>query len=229
MPDRSLSLASRAALGLVGLLAAMAAALFLSAGSLAYWQGWASLFTFALCSGWVTAWLARRDPALLRRRLNAGPAAERDPRQKAIQAVASAIFLGLLIVPGFDHRFGWSRMPLPLLGLGHALMVAGYAGVLAAFRENSFASSVVEVAAGQKVVETGPYAVVRHPMYAAALPLCLGIPLALGSFWGLLLVPAMGATLALRLVEEERTLADRLPGYAAYRRRVRWRLVPGVW
>jgi protein-S-isoprenylcysteine O-methyltransferase Ste14 len=139
------------------------------------------------------------------------------------------VVAAFLVLPGLDHRFGWSQVPLPLVVLGHLLVVAGFAVVWAVFRANSFGSSIVEVMPGQRVVDTGPYAVVRHPMYAGGLLLFLGTGLALGSWWGTLLVVPITAGLVARLLHEERFLAERLDGYASYQQRLRWRLVPGLW
>lgn len=215
--------------GLAGMLAVMALVLALAAWSLSWWQAWAFLATFGGCSVLLVIDLARRDPALLRRRMRSGPAAEKESSQKLIQAINGAGFLGLLIVPGLDHRFGWSSVPLEAVIAGHVLIVACYLGWAMVFRDNTFAFSTIEVEAGQRVVDTGTYAFVRHPMYATGLPLFVGIPLALGSYWGLIVSAVLLAGIVARLLHEERFLAARLPGYADYMRRVRFRLVPGVW
>jgi protein-S-isoprenylcysteine O-methyltransferase Ste14 len=133
------------------------------------------------------------------------------------------------VVPALDHRFAWSRVPIHFVVAGDLLVAAGFVIVFLVFRENSFASAAIEVGAGQKVIETGPYGLVRHPMYAGALVLLAGIPLALGSFWGLLALVPFTGVIAWRLLDEEAFLSRELPGYEAYRGRVRHRLVPGVW
>jgi protein-S-isoprenylcysteine O-methyltransferase Ste14 len=143
--------------------------------------------------------------------------------------MASLAFLATIAVPGLDRRFGWSHEPLWLAGLGEALVAVGFLLVFIVFRTNRFSSAVIEVAAEQKVIDTGPYAWVRHPMYAGALVLLAGIPLSLGSYWGLLSLAPMAAAIVWRLLDEERFLSKELPGYEAYRRRTRFRLVPGVW
>jgi protein-S-isoprenylcysteine O-methyltransferase Ste14 len=171
----------------------------------------------------------RRDPKLLERRVKAGPVAEQRPGQRLIQSLASAAFLAILAVPALDHRFGWSHVPLPAVVAGDVLVAVGFLVVFLVFKENSYASAVIEVGAAQRVVDTGPYARVRHPMYAGALVLLAGIPLALGSLWGLLVLPAFTAVIAWRTLDEESLLLQRLPGYGAYRAKTRYRLIPHVW
>jgi protein-S-isoprenylcysteine O-methyltransferase Ste14 len=222
-------LAHRVVVGQARLFAVVAAILVLSAWSFSYWQGWAFLINLATCTAALTAYCAYRDPALLERRMRAGPTAERDPAQKIIQTVNAAAVTGLVIVPGLDHRWGWSHVPVALVVAGHLMMVGGFLGWLLVFRENSFAASTIEVAAGQRVIDTGPYALVRHPMYSVSLPLFVGVPLALGSYWALLLSLVVMAGIVARLLYEERYLDANLPGYTAYRLRVRWRLAPGIW
>jgi protein-S-isoprenylcysteine O-methyltransferase Ste14 len=135
----------------------------------------------------------------------------------------------LLVVPGLDHRFSWSDVPPAAAIAGDLLMLLGWIGIFFVFRENSFTSSTIELAADQRVISTGPYAIVRHPMYATALVMLLGIPISLGSWWGVLVVIAILPALIWRLLDEERFLADHLSGYVAYQGRVRYRLVPGIW
>ncbi|MGC2774740.1 MAG: isoprenylcysteine carboxylmethyltransferase family protein [Bradyrhizobium sp.] len=213
---------------LFALLAVMAGMIFAAAGTF-YWQAWLFLLIYSAASLVGTIDLMRRDRALLRRRLKGGPLAEREPVQRLIMTIVSVAYLGLLLVPALDHRFGWSWMsPLAVLG-GDLLVVLGFAGILRVFRENSFSAATVEVASDQTVVATGPYAILRHPMYAAAIVLMAGIPIALGSWWGLSVMAAIVPALVWRLLHEERVLAEQLPGYRDYLARVRWRLVPSVW
>jgi protein-S-isoprenylcysteine O-methyltransferase Ste14 len=218
----------RAWLGLVVVGAVMALQLFLVAGTLRYWQAWIFLVVFLGASVAITLYLARNDPALLQRRVTGGPRAEKQTSQKIIMTFASIGFGALLIVPALDHRYGWSAMPIGFVILGDLMILSGYAIIFFVFRENSFASARIEVAADQRVISTGPYALVRHPMYAGALVYLIGTPLALGSWWGLIALAAFAAILAWRLIDEERFLARSLPGYADYCARVRWRLIPGV-
>ena len=215
--------------GLVVLILVMALLLFLTAGTVDYWQAWLFLTVYLLASLAITLFLAARDPALLARRMGGGPFAETERTQKIIMSVASLGFVGLIVVPGFDRRFGWSHMPSPVVLAGNVLLLLGWLGIFAVFRENSFASATIESSADQRVISSGPYAWVRHPMYAAALVMLLGIPIALGSWWSILIVAAISPMLIWRLLDEEKFLAGNLAGYSAYQDRVRYRLLPMVW
>lgn len=206
----------------------VAVLVFAAAGTVRYWQGWLFLAVFLGAAIAITAYLAKHDPALLQRRLAGGPTAESETGQKIIVLFASIGFLGLLLVPALDHRFGWSSVPVPVVIAGDILVAAGLAVVLRVFQENTFASARIEIARDQRVIATGPYALVRHPMYAGAFLYLLGMPLALGSFWGLLVLIPMMAVIIWRLFDEEAVLTRGLPGYADYLRSVRWRLIPGI-
>ena len=203
--------------------------LFVTAGTMWYWQAWVYLAVLAGASLLTTLYLMKKDPALLERRMHGGPMAEKEATQRLIMWFASAGFVALLVVPALDHRFGWSEVPVYVVVLGDILVAAGFALIVVVFRENPFTSATIEVAPGQRVIATGPYAVVRHPMYASALLYLVGTPLALGSYWGLLAFAAMMPFLIWRMLDEERVLARDLPGYTEYQRRVRHRLVPGIW
>jgi protein-S-isoprenylcysteine O-methyltransferase Ste14 len=161
--------------------------------------------------------------------MRGGPLAEKEPSQRVIMAITSLGFLAGLIVPGLDRRFGWSDMPAWVAISGAFAHLLGWYGILAVFRANTYAAATIRVEAGQKLVSTGPYAIVRHPMYSAALLMIFGIPIALGSWSGLLVFLALLPALAWRLTDEERVLLRDLEGYADYRRKVPWRLLPGVW
>jgi protein-S-isoprenylcysteine O-methyltransferase Ste14 len=223
------SLNARAWLALAVLAAAMGLVLFGAAGTAHYWQAWVYLAIFLGASLFTTLYLMKRDRALLARRMRGGPMAEKDATQRLIMTCASLGFIGLLVVPALDHRFGWSAVPLSGILAGDALLAIGFYVVFLVYRENTFTSATIEVAVGQTVVTTGPYAVVRHPMYAGASLYLLGTPLALGSYWGLLVLAAMMPFLMWRLFDEERILARDLPGYTEYQQRVRHRLVPLIW
>jgi protein-S-isoprenylcysteine O-methyltransferase Ste14 len=223
------SLALKSIAGLAQLAVIIGLCLFLPAWTLRYWQGWLFLIIFVACSSLVTAYLWKRDPALLQRRVSAGPAAEKEQSQKVIQLFASAAFLGILVVPALDHRFGWSRVPLAAVAAGDVLVAIGFAIVFLVFRENTFTSATIEVSPEQRTISTGSYAIVRHPMYAGALIMLIGAPLALGSMWGLAMVAMMIAVIVWRLLDEEKFLSRNLEGYTSYRERVRYRLLPGVW
>jgi protein-S-isoprenylcysteine O-methyltransferase Ste14 len=177
----------------------------------------------------TTRYLMKHDPALLERRMRGGPTAEREPRQKLIMLFASLGFIALLVVPALDHRFGWSAVPLWLVIVGDVLTALGFYLIFRVYRVNTFTAATIQVTPDQRVVSTGPYAIVRHPMYASASLYVIGTPLALGSYWGLLAVAATLPFLIWRLVDEERVLARRLPGYTEYQRTVPYRLLPRIW
>jgi protein-S-isoprenylcysteine O-methyltransferase Ste14 len=208
---------------------AMAALLFIPAGTLDYWQGWTFLAVYFALSLALTLYLMKKDPKLLERRMRGGPTAEKEPVQKIIMTLASLGFIGLLVVPALDHRFGWSHITPQLALAGDALVALGWLAIFFVFRENTFTAATIELAPGQKVISTGPYALVRHPMYAGALVMLAGIPVALGSWWGLLIMAAIILALLWRLFDEEKFLARNLPGYVEYQNRVRYRLIPRVW
>jgi len=214
---------------LVGFMLFMAVLVFVPAGTLDYWQGWIYLGVFGACCALTTASLLKRDPALVARRLAVGPKAEREPAQKRIQWLASLCVCGLFVVSAFDYGRAWSFVPVSVVLIGDLLAILGFAVMYRVFRENSFAAATVTVEAGQRVISTGPYARIRHPMYAGALLLFLGTPLALGSWWGLVVFIPSVAVLVARLRDEEQFLMRNLPGYADYRDHVRFRLVPGLW
>ncbi|MBV8392200.1 MAG: isoprenylcysteine carboxylmethyltransferase family protein [Alphaproteobacteria bacterium] len=219
----------RAWQGTAGMILGMAAILFVVPWTLAWWQAWLFLAVWLACSVAVTLDLMVRDPALLERRIGAGPGAETEPRQKIIMALLTPCFAGLLLLPALDRRFGWSEMSPGIVGLGDALVVVGWLIIHIVFRANSFTAATISLSPEQHVISTGPYALVRHPMYFGALPMLAGVPLALGSWWGLLVFAAMVPGLVWRIVEEEKFLVANLAGYADYREKVRYRLVPGFW
>jgi protein-S-isoprenylcysteine O-methyltransferase Ste14 len=222
------SLNVKAWLGLFFLAVVMGLLLFVTAGTVRYWQGWVFLAVFVGASFLITVYLEKHDPALLQRRLAGGPTAEKETKQKIIMLFASIGFVGLLVVPALDHRFGWSAAPLAAVIAGDVLVAVGFAIVWRVFKENAFTSARIEIAKDQRVVSTGPYAIVRHPQYAGSFLYLLGMPLALGSYWGLLVLVPMVAAVIWRLFDEEQMLAGRLPGYAEYQRVVRWRLIPRI-
>ena len=219
--DAKAWLAFAASTAVVGLL------LFVPAGTPRYWQAWAYLTVFFVASGAITRYLMLNDPALLRRRLRGGPSAEKETSQKIIMFFISIGHVALLVVSALDHRFGWSRPPAFLTIAADVLISLGLYIVFLVYRENSFSSATIEVAGDQRVISTGPYAVVRHPMYAGSFLYLLATPLALDSWWGLLAVAGMAPFFVWRLFDEERVLKEKLPGYADYCLRTRWRLIPG--
>jgi protein-S-isoprenylcysteine O-methyltransferase Ste14 len=223
------TVARRAFAGAAFLLLVIGLMLFVSAGSLRYWQGWVYWSIFSSAVLIVTLYFLKHDPDLVARRTSVGPVAEPETIQKIIQTLASILFCGALIVPGLDYRYRWSSVPLALVVAADLLVAGGFAIVFIVFRENSYASSLVRVEAEQRVISSGPYAHVRHPMYAGGSLLLIGTPLALGSWWGMPAALALCAVIVVRLLDEERRLTAELKGYDEYQRKVPYRLVPGVW
>ena len=185
------NLRARAWLSLLVLGVVMALLLFVPAGTVRYWPGWTYLSIFFGAATLTTRYLMRHDPALLERRMKGGPTAETRPAEKVIMFAASAGFIALLVVSALDHRQAWSVVPLYGILGGDALVAIGFYFIFLVYRENTFTSATIEIAADQKVISTGPYAIVRHPMYASGILYMLGTPLALGSYWGLVPLAVM--------------------------------------
>lgn len=222
-------LALRAWFALVMLAAVMGLLLFMAAGTTSYWQAWVYLGIFFGASAVTTLYLIRRDPALLERRMRGGPTAEKRPVERVIMVFTSLGFIALLVVPALDYRFQWSDVPPWVVIAGDVVVIVGFYFIFLVYRENTFTSATIEVAPGQTVISTGPYAIVRHPMYASALLYLGGTPLALGSYWGLIPLAALLPFLMWRLFDEEKFLSESLPGYVEYQQKVRHRLIPGIW
>jgi len=223
------NLARKSVLGLLQLIIGLGFLLFGPAWTLAFWQAWVYLLVFSASASLITAYLWKRDPKLLERRVNAGPRAEKEKSQKLIQLFATLVFIGALILPSLDHRFSWSNVPLSLVIAGDVSVGLGFLIIFNVFKENTFAAATIEVAPDQKVISTGPYAIVRHPMYSGALLMLFGTPIALGSWWGLLMFIAITLIIAWRLLAEEKFLSKSLSGYTEYCQKVQYRLVPFVW
>lgn len=215
--------------GLVRLVVTLAALIFVPAWTLNYWQAWMFLAVFSIAIFAITLYLMKKDPKLLQRRVNAGPLAETEKSQKIIQVLAMIAFMTVIAFPGFDRRFGWSTVPASLAIAGDLLVTLGLCMVFWVFKENTFTAGVIAVEAGQRVISAGPYALVRHPMYTGALVMLLGVPVALGSLWGLLTIIPITAVIVVRLLEEEKFLVKNLPGYSEYQSTVRYRLLPFIW
>jgi protein-S-isoprenylcysteine O-methyltransferase Ste14 len=224
-----LALNQKALLGLFALSLCIAGLLFAPAWTIHYWQAWVFLAVFFISVLAITIYLMKRDPSLLERRIYAGPTAEKQLGQKKAQSVLQLAFLVIPALSAIDHRIGWSKVPVGVVALGDFLVVLGLFIVFLVFRENTFTSAIIDIYAGQKVISTGPYAIVRHPMYAGVLLMLIGEPLALGSSWALLAVIPLMLGIVWRLIQEEQFLLTNLPGYVDYRGRVRYRLVPLVW
>jgi protein-S-isoprenylcysteine O-methyltransferase Ste14 len=219
----------RAWISLVVLEGVLGIVLFACAGTTRYWQGWVYLLLLFVMAAGITVDLMRRDRGLLERRMKGGPAAEPRPVQRFLVLGTWVGFLGLIVIPALDFRYQWSAVPLATLVTGDVLFVVGFLLIAHVYRENTFTSATVSIAEGQRVISSGPYAIVRHPMYAGALIYLVGTPLALGSYWGLLALVFILPFLVWRLTDEERLLVRELPGYADYCRDVRYRLVPFIW
>jgi protein-S-isoprenylcysteine O-methyltransferase Ste14 len=208
---------------------AMLALLFIPAGTFRYWQGWVTLAVFIACSGAYTGYLAKHDPALLKRRTEAGISHEKEFTQKVVMALLYIACIVLVVLPPLDVRFGWSVMPWQVSIIGDAFIVFSFYLFYLVSKVNTYAAANIRVEQGQKVILSGVYALVRHPMYFGALFLFAGTPVALGSWWALLLFPVLIPILVARILNEEKLLARDLPGYVEYMRKVRYRLIPGVW
>jgi protein-S-isoprenylcysteine O-methyltransferase Ste14 len=214
------------------LLAAMGAILFCAGGDWLWPQAWFFLAEFGLCSFAVSFWLLRHDPALLASRMPVPVRRDQMPWDRIFMAAASIAFIAWPVLIALDaRRFGWSHVPLWVQALGAGLIALGMAAVWHTFRFNTFAAPQVRLQTerGHRVIADGPYAIVRHPKYAGSILYLLGMPLLLGSWWGVAVVPLIVAGLAPRAVGEKRMLRRDLPGYEEYMRRVLHRLVPGIW
>jgi protein-S-isoprenylcysteine O-methyltransferase Ste14 len=213
-----------AALGLV----AFGAMLFPPAGTFHYWQAWVFLAVFALSTWIPSVYLMRTNPAALERRMR-GPLAETRPLQRIVIAVLFICFPGMFVVSALDHRFGWSPVPAAVSLVGDVLVAVGLGLAMLVVIQNGYAAVNVTVEAGQRLVSSGLYGLVRHPMYTGNVILMVGIPLALGSYWGLVLIVPGLIGLALRILDEEDLLEHELSGYRDYSQRVHYRLLPYVW
>ena len=204
--------------------------LFLPAWTLNYWQAWVFIVDFMTSVNIIGVYLSLKDPKLLERRKNVGPKAEKKMSEKIIMSFAVIVNIVLLIFCAFDHRFGWSPVSPYISIAGDTLVAFGLLIDLFVFKENSYGASNIQTFEGQKVISTGLYAIVRNPMYMGVLVMLIGIPLALGSWWGIaFIVFAVIPGLILRIFDEEKTLKEELPGYKEYMQKVRYRLVPYIW
>ena len=208
---------------------ALGALVFIPAGTLNYWQGWAYIGTAISASALYTIYLVKHDPALLRRRQQVGPSHEKEPAQKIIVLFIFAAFVTLIVLPPLDYRLGWSPVPWYVSVIGVALVALSFYFFYLVSKINTYAAANVRVEKVQSVVDTGVYGLVRHPMYFGTLFLIVGTPLALGSWWTLLLTPVFLLLLYFRIASEEKVLMRDLAGYAEYQRKVRYRLIPFIW
>jgi protein-S-isoprenylcysteine O-methyltransferase Ste14 len=203
--------------------------LFLPAWTFAYWQAWVFLGVFSLTAWIPSIYLLRTDPAALERRMRGGPRAETRPVQKIVMVFLPLSLAAQMMLSVLDHRFGWSAVPPAVSLVGDALVATGLAVAMLALVQNRYAAANITVEAGQQLASTGLYGFVRHPMYTGNLIMMVGVPLALGSYWGLLFVIPGLLGLEVRILDEEELLARELTGYREYSQRVRYRLVPHIW
>jgi protein-S-isoprenylcysteine O-methyltransferase Ste14 len=203
--------------------------LFWPAGTFDYWQAWVFIAVFTAVSSGPTMYWGLRKPEVLRRRMHAGPIAETRGAQKIATVGTMATVIAALVVCALDHRFGWSQVPTPVIVIGDILVAFGLGMATMVVNQNSYAAATIRVEAEQTVVSTGLYSLVRHPMYAGALIMMVGMPLALDSYWGLVTFLPGLAVLAFRIDDEEKMLRQELAGYHEYTQKVHYRLVPGVW
>ncbi|WP_408632390.1 methyltransferase family protein [Mycobacterium basiliense] len=207
----------------------LALVLFIPAGTFDYWQAWVFIAVFVVATLVPTSYLARTNPEALRRRMRAGPRAESRIVQKFIIIAAFVVLFAMMVFSAVDYRLGWSSVPAPVCLLGDALVATGLGVAMLVVVQNPYAAATVTVEGGQPVVSSGLYRFVRHPMYTGNVLMMLGMPLALGSYWGLLfLIPGIGV-LIYRIADEEKLLIQELAGYREYLERVRYRLIPYAW
>jgi protein-S-isoprenylcysteine O-methyltransferase Ste14 len=199
---------------------------FLTAGTIRYWQAWAYMVVLFGSMIFMVRYFFRNDPELLERRLKMK---EERETQSTLQKVGVVFWIAVFVIPGLDQRFEWSSVPWTVVIASDVMVLVGYLFICRVFMENSYASRIIEVHEGQGVITTGPYALVRHPMYSAVLVLMLFTPLALGSFWAVIPTLMLPLQLFLRIRDEEEMLLEELEGYREYTEQIRYRLIPGIW
>jgi len=199
---------------------------FVPAGTFNYWQAWLYLSILGFLTAVAGTYLFLKDPEALRRRLLRR---EREPSQKKIVNISGLFLVAAFVLPGLDKRWGWSAVPVWVVLLANGLTILAFLLFLLVMRENSYGSRIITVENGQRVISTGPYAVVRHPMYVAMLIIYLTEPLALGSYWAMLPALGMIPVFIARIRNEETLLKKDLTGYEAYCDEVNYRLLPGIW
>ncbi len=200
--------------------------LFLPAGTLDYWQAWVYCGVVFIPAIFVVSYFLKKDPELLERRMRMR---EKEEKQKTIQIIGIIIFFIGFLIAGLDYRYHWSNVPVYLVIAANAIVLSGYIFVFFVLRENSYASRIIEVEKGQKVITTGPYAIIRHPMYLGVLAMYIFTPLALGSYWAFPFFLPLLPLLVYRLLNEEEVLLKELPDYKEYCRKTRYHLIPFIW
>ena len=200
--------------------------LFIPAGSLGYWQAWLFMFSLFTPVIFITIYFLKHDKGLLERRMKLK---EKETKQKIIVKIASLLFLISFIFPGLDYRYSWSDVPIFLVIISNIMVFLGYFLIFLVFKENSYTSRVIEVAKKQKIITTGPYSIVRHPMYLGLSIIFFFISTALGSFYGMIFFIPIIITLIFRIFNEEKFLLKNLKGYKEYVKKVKYRLIPYIW
>ena len=204
----------------------LAAVLFIPAGTLKYWEAWVYMGVLLIPMSFAVRYLLKHSPELLERRLQVR---EREATQKRVIGAGWVLFLAMFILPGLDFRFGWSSVPVPVVLAADLIVLLGYGLIIRVFAENQYAARTVQVEEEQRVIKTGPYAIVRHPMYVGTLMMYLVTPLALGSYWALIPAAFIIPMLVVRIRNEEQVLERDLAGYQEYKLETKYRVVPGVW
>ena len=204
----------------------LAAVLFIPAGTLKYWEAWVYIAVLLIPMAFAVRYLLKHSPELLERRLQVR---ERETAQKRVIGAGWILFLAMFILPGLDFRFGWSSVPVPVVLAADLIVLLGYGLIIRVFAENQYAARTVQVEEEQRVIKTGPYAIVRHPMYVGTLMMYLVTPLALGSYWALIPAAFIIPMLVVRIRNEEQVLERDLAGYREYKLETKYRVVPGVW
>lgn len=220
------NLLKKTIIGFIQLIAGLGIMLFVPAWTFDFWQAWIYLFIYATAIVLILVYLYKNDTKLLERRLNR---AEKEKNQKGIQLCIYITYIGVFILSSLDHRFLWSHVSFSVVMSGDVLVAFGYLIIFIVLKENAFAAATIEVTPDQKVISTGPYAIIRHPMYSGAIVLLFGTPLALGSWWGLLAFILITFFIVRRLLDEEKFLFQSLSGYKEYCQKIRYRLLPFIW
>ena len=200
--------------------------LFLPAGTFAYWEAWVYLAILLIPISIVMFYFLKKAPELLARRMKLR---EKEVEQKLIIKLSFIPFLLAFILPGIDKRLGWSNVPVIIVVVAEILVFIGYILFFLVLKENQFASRVIEVEKGQKVIQSGPYRLVRHPMYMGAVSMYVASPLALGSYWAIIPAIFIIPIFIARIINEESVLTKELEGYSEYKLKTKYRLIPGVW
>lgn len=201
-------------------------AFFLPAGTVCYWHAWVYWGILLFPMGFILIYLLRHDRELLARRMKTG---EKEKPQKLIIKIGLLASIAPFLLPGFDFRYGWSLVPFVVVLFADIVFLFSYYLFFLTLKENSYASRIIDVEKGQKVISTGPYAYIRHPMYLAILFMMCFTPLCLGSYWGMLTSIPIVLVIVFRILNEEKVLAENLPGYKEYLQKTRYRLIPGLW